>query len=320
MNYLSVHSVQKGSAMARVGIIGSGNAGANTAFFIAENGVSDVLLYDVKEGLSKGKALDMMEAAPIRTYRTRIEGTNSLEELIDLDAIVIAAGEVRKPEMKREDLFEDNVRLVQELARCLSGLPGQTAVIMVTEPIDLMTTIFIRNSGLRREQVMGLGGLLDSTRLRYAISRDLDVSMENVSALVIGRHNEEMIGLPNYTRISGIPVLNLMLPDQFNTIMAEIRDSGDFIVRMAKRSTAYYAPSAAIAELVDAVVRDTRRVLSVSIILRGEYGIEGVALSVPAVIGRGGVHQVLLPELQENELKQLQASAGKMNDSLGRKM
>ncbi len=306
--------------MARVGIIGSGNAGANTAFFIAENGVSDVLLYDVKEGLSKGKALDMMEAAPVRTYRTKIEGTDSLEELFELDTIVIAAGNVRKPEMKREDLFEDNVGLVQELAQRLNDLPVQTTVIMVTEPIDLMTTVFIKDSGFPREQVMGLGGLLDSTRLRYAISRDLDVSMENVSALVIGRHNEEMIGLPNYTRVSGVPVLNFMLPDQFEMIMAEIRDSGDFIVRMAKRSTAYYAPSASIAELVDAVVRDTRRVLSVSIMLRGEYGIEGVALSVPAVIGREGVNKVLLPELQETEFKQLQSSARKMNEFLGRRM
>jgi len=313
-----VRILREGSAMAQVGIIGSGNTGANAAFFIAEKGISDVLLYDIREGLSRGKVLDLMEAAPLRTYRTRIQGTDLLEEVLDAPIIVVAAGSVRTPDMKREDLFNENVKIVKELAKRLEGRAGDLNVIVVTEPVDLMTTVLTEQSGLPREHVMGVGGLLDSTRLRYAVARNLDVSAEDVSALVIGPHNDRMIGLPRYTTVSGVPVLNLMKKDLFYALMAEVREAGDFIVGLAKRSSSYYAPSAAIAELVDAVVRDTRRLMSVSIVLSGEYGVEGVALSIPAVVGSTGVVRVHPPKLQEDELAQLQSSARSMRGFLER--
>jgi malate dehydrogenase len=302
--------------MATVGIIGSGNAGANTAFFIAEKGVSDVLLYDIKEGLSTGKALDLMEAAPIRTYRTRIAGTDSLEEVLESKILVLAAGSVRTPEMKREELFDANVGLIEDIAKKVRGRDAR--IIMVAEPVDLLTALFVIESGIPREHVLGVGGILDSTRLRYAVARNLDVSVEDVCALVIGRHNEEMIGLARYTTVSGVPVLNLIEEDSFLALMDEVRSAGDFIVQMAKRSTAFYAPSAAIAELVDALVRDTRRLFSVSILLKGEYGIENVALSLPVVLGSGGVDRVCLPKLKKTEMKRFRASARGMSDYLGR--
>jgi malate dehydrogenase len=302
--------------MARVGIIGSGNAGANAAFFIAEKGVSDVLLHDIKEGLSTGKALDLMEAAPVRSYRTRIAGTDSLDEVLESQVLVIAAGYFRTPDMERDELFVKNVEIARELGKRLEGRADDLNVIVVTEPVDPMTTILMEQSGLPREHVMGVGGLLDSTRLRYALARDLDVSVEDVSALVIGRHNVQMVGLPSYSTVSGVPVLNLMKGDQFDGLMAEVRGAGDFIVGLAKRSSSYYAPSAAVAELVDALVRDTRRLMSVSIVLKGEYGVEGVAMSIPAIIGRRGVERVLLPKLQDHELERVRSSARSMKNLL----
>jgi len=305
--------------METVGIIGSGNAGANAAFFIAEKGIANVLLHDIKEGLSIGKALDLMEAAPVRTYRTQIQGTDSLDQVLSCNIVVISAGMVRKPDMKREELFDDNASVIQEIAEALKGRKDGVKVIIVSEPVDLLTTIFTLQSGLPRETVMGIGSLLDSTRLRYAVARDLDVAAEDVSAIVVGRHNEEMIGLPHYCSVSGVPVLNLMLPEQFGAIMDETRKAGDFIAGMAGRSTAYYAPSAAVAELVDALVRDTKRLLPVSLLLNGEFDVENVAMSIPVVVGSEGVQNIHLPKLEKKELERFRKSAGKMKDFLERR-
>jgi len=241
---------------------------------------------------------------------------NHFPEVLRSPIIVISAGSVRKPGMKREELLNDNVTVLRELAGALKGRKDDVKVIIVTEPVDLLTTVFTLESGLPREAVLGLGGLLDSTRLRYAVARDLDVSVEDVSALVMGRHNEEMIGLPRYCTVSGVPVLNLMIPEQFGSIMDETRRAGDFIAGMAGRSTAYYAPSASVAELVDAMVRDTRRLLPVSLLLQGEYDVEDVAMSIPGMIGREGVLRVYLPRLEESELEQFRKSARKMKDFL----
>jgi malate dehydrogenase len=306
--------------MERVGIIGSGNAGANAAFFIAEKGIAHVLLYDIKKGLSIGKALDLMEAAPVRIYRTQIQGTDSLDLVLKCNIIVVAAGAMRTPGMKREDLFDDNVVIIEKLAKALKGRTDGVNVIIVTEPVDLLTTVFTLSSGLPREHVLGLGGLLDSTRLRYAVARDLDVAAEDVAAVVVGRHNEEMIGPAQYCTVSGVPVLNLMLPEQYAAVMEETRKAGDFIAEMAGRSTAYYAPSASVAELVDALVRDTKRLLPVSLLFTGEYDIENVALSIPAVVGKRGVQKIKLPRLSNEELNGLRKSAAKMQDFLERRM
>jgi malate dehydrogenase len=304
--------------MGRVTIVGSGNVGANTAFFIAEKGVADVTLYDINEGMSSGKALDMMEAAPIRNYRTKMKGSDSIDCIEGSDVIVVAAGSVRKPKMRREDLFGDNASIVIELARRIKQFAPQSKVVVVTEPVDLLTTVFTVESGFPREKVLGLGGILDSTRLNYSIARDLGISTENVSALVIGRHDKDMIALPAYTTVSGVPVLQLMHADRFESLVHETKGAGDFIVDMAKKASAYYAPSASAAELVDSICRDCNRVLSVSVLLMGEYGIEGVALSIPAVVGKDGVKKILLPKLEEEELSQFRTSAEEMKKKIGR--
>jgi malate dehydrogenase len=295
--------------MPGVSIIGSGNVGANTAFFIAEKGVTDVLLCDVQPGLSKGKALDIMEAAPIRRYRNTLSGTDSISDIKGSQMVVIAAGAIRKPGMKREELFAVNAGLVRELARDVARLAPDSIVIVATEPVDPITTIFVRGSGMPRSRVLGLGGILDSTRLRALIARELDLSMETVSAMVIGRHSDDMICLPRYAGVSGVPLPLLLPRERIDALVEETRSAGGLVVELAKRASAYYAPSAAIAEIADAVHMNLGRIFSVSVMLDGEYGLRGAALSLPSVIGEKGVVRVLTPELTADETEILRESA-----------
>lgn len=302
--------------MAHIGIVGSGNVGANAAFFIAEKGVADVQLYDIQEGMSTGKALDMMEAAPIRGYRTKLSGTDRLDVLLQSEIIVVTAGAVRQPGQKREDLFGSNRGIIEELADALKGTTAK--IIMVTEPVDLLTALFVKRSGIKRRQVMGLGGMLDSTRLRYLIARELKLTFENVSALVVGRHASQMIPLPEYCSVSGIPITRLLPEETITRLFDDTRSAGDLIVTMAQRASAYYGPSAAAADLAEAIHLDTGRVLSVSVVLQGEYGLDGVAMSLPAVIGRNGIEQVLQPRLSAAQKSQFEKSAKELETVLSR--
>ena len=287
--------------MARVSIIGGGNVGANAGFFIAEKGVTDVLLVDIQPGLSRGKMLDIMEAAPIRRYRNTLSGSDSLEDIGGSQLVVVAAGAIRAPGMRREDLYEKNAGLIRELAPRIARFAPECTVVIATEPVDSLTTLFARESGMPRTRVLGLGGILDSTRLRALIARELDVSMEIVSAMVIGRHSDDMICLPRYCSVSGVPLPLLLAPDRIASLVEETRTAGDLVVEMAKRSSSYYAPSAAVAELADSIHMNLNRIFPVSVLLEGEYGARGAALSLPAVIGEKGVVRVLTPELTPQE-------------------
>ena len=298
--------------MAQVSIIGGGNVGANAGFFIAEKGVTDVLLVDIKPGLSRGKMLDIMEAAPIRRYRNHLRGSDSLEDIRGSEFVVLAAGAIRSPGMRREELFTVNSGLVAELAPEIARLAPEAVVLIATEPVDGLTTVFTRASGLPRTRVMGLGGILDSTRLRALISRELNVSMEVVSALVIGRHSDDMVCLPRYCSVGGVPLPLLLSPEKVASLVEETRTAGDLVVELAKRSSAYYAPSAAIAELADSIHMDLNRVFSVSLVLQGEYGVTEAALSVPALVGARGAARILTPELTAQERAVLQESARKI--------
>ena len=287
--------------MARVSIIGGGNVGANAGFFIAEKGVTDVLLVDIQPGLSRGKMLDIMEAAPIRRYRNTLSGSDSLEDIGGSQLVVVAAGAIRAPGMRREDLYEKNAGLIRDLAPRIACIAPDCTVVVATEPVDSLTTLFAQESGMPRTRVLGLGGILDSTRLRALIARELDVSMEIVSAMVIGRHSDDMICLPRYSSVSGVPLTLLLPPDRVASLVEETRTAGDLVVEMAKRSSSYYAPSAAVAELADSIHMNLNRIFPVSVLLEGEYGARGAALSLPAVIGEKGVVRVLTPELTAQE-------------------
>jgi malate dehydrogenase len=300
-----------------VTVIGSGNVGANTAFFIAEKGITDVALYDIREGIATGKGLDMMEAAPIRKYRNRIWAAESLEVVADAETVILAAGSVRKPGMRREDLFEENRKIVSQLAPEIGRLAPQSNVLIATEPVDLITTEFVRLSGLDRFRVMGIGGCLDVTRLRYFAAQELGVSPENINATVIGRHSDAMMVLLRCCSVSGLPLGTLLREEQLKNIVEQTRRAGDLIVSMAQRSSAFYAPSAAIADLVDTIHMDLRRVLCVSVLFAGEYGISGVAMSLPSVVGRNGIGRVITPELTAGEQQQLRSSAVELEKILG---
>lgn len=276
-----------------IGIIGSGNVGANTAFFLAEKGVDHVRLYDLKEGLARGKALDMMEAAPIRGYRTTIEGSDNLDDVLGCDIVIITCGVPFKAGVSRDTLFRENRQMIVDFAKGVT-LP-HTKVILVSEPVDMLTTLFVQNSTLPPTQIMGMGGVLDATRLRYFIAKELGVSMENVAAQVVGRHTQKTIPLKDYCCVSGIPVELLMAQEKIDEIFEKTRQAGSLILDLARHSRAYYGPSAVTAELAEAMVKDSGRVMSVSQMLSGQYGIEGAAMSLPAVIGKKGILKVIPP-------------------------
>ena len=295
--------------MPTVSVIGSGNVGANAAFFIAEKGVCDVALYDINAGLASGKSLDMMEAAPLRGYPHTIVGLESLDGIAGSSVVVIAAGAVRSADMQRDQLIDQNGEIADELGPRIAALAPDAVVVVTTEPVDGLTERFVAASGMPRERVMGVGGLLDATRFRYAVARELKVSMGNVSSLVIGHHSEQMLILDRYTRVSGVPLGQLVSQPRIELLKQETRDAGQLILDMAQRSSAYYAPSAAVAEMVAAVVQDLHRILPVSLVLTGEYGLSGVALSLPCVVGAAGIERVLTPQLTEDENQVLLTSA-----------
>ncbi len=299
--------------MANIAIIGAGNVGANTAFFIAERNIGSVVMYDVADGLAHGKALDMMEAAPIRGYQYAIHGTDSYEEVLETSVAILAAGQVRESGMKRADLFARNAEIVDDVASKLTDYAG--TVVIATEPVDLMVMRFQQKSGLDPRRILGLGGVLDSTRLRYAISRTLGVTTENVSATVIGRHSNDMMPLLDYCRVSGVPLGVLMEQADLEQIVEETRNAGDIIVEMSQRSSSYYGPSAAAADVTQALLWDTKRVLPVSFIWDGQYGIDGVAMSLPAVLGHAGIERVLEPKLTDDQVTALRASADEITAS-----
>jgi malate dehydrogenase len=302
--------------MARVSIVGGGNVGANAAFFIAEKGVTDVLLVDIQQGLSRGKMLDIMEAAPIRRYRNTLSGSDTLADITGSQIVVVAAGAIRAPGMRREELLAVNVGLIRDLAPKIARLAPESTVVIATEPVDSLTTIFVRESGMPRTRVIGLGGILDSTRLRALIARELNLSMEVVSAMVIGRHSDDMICLPRYCSVSGVPLPLLLAQDRIAAIVEETRTAGDLVVELAKRSSSYYAPSAAVAELADSIHMNLNRVFSVSLLLDGEYGVRNVALSLPALIGEQGVVRILTPELTDEEKAVFLESARRITAAL----
>lgn len=304
--------------MKQVSIIGSGNVGANCAFFIAENRTASVTLVDVRKGLSTGKALDISEAGPIRHYNTKTRGADDIEAIRASDVVVIAAGRVRRPGESREDLYYDNIQPLPRICADIKEFAPDAVIINVIEPVDMTTLLAQSLLSFDRRRVLGIGGLLSSTRLRYLVSSTLGVSPREVTGMVIGPHDPDMIIMQNTIRISGIPADKLLTREQLDSIVAEVRKSDDTILYMAQRSTAFYAPSAAIAALADAILRDTKVILPVSVRLEGEYGQTGLAVSVPARIGAQGMESVVHVEMSAGEMAEFRNAAAALRASLER--
>ena len=279
--------------MKRISIVGSGNVGTNTAFFIAETRTAEVLLVDIKDGVAAGKALDLMEAGPVRGYATSIRGTVRIDDIAGSDVVVIAAGVTRKPGQQREDVYRDNAPIVRGIAQDVRRLAPGAVVINVVEPVDLLTLLVQETLDADRFKVMGVGGLLSSTRIRYFVSKALGVSPREVTGLVIGPHHPSMVFLKDTIRVSGIPAEALLGEARLRELIEEARNAGDAILQLTQRSSSFYASCAATAALVEAIVSNTRALLPVSVRCEGEYGINGLAIGVPAYVGQHGVTGIL---------------------------
>ena len=285
--------------MKRISIIGAGNVGTNTAFFIAERRTAEVLLVDIKDGVAAGKSLDLMEAGPVRDYATSIRGTVKIGDIAGSDVVIITAGRVRKPGERREDLYRDNAPTVRAIAEDIRRLAPAAIVINQVEPIDLLTLLIQETIGADRTKVMGVGGLLTSTRLRYFVSKALGVSPREVTGLIIGPHHPSMVFLRDSIRISGIPAAALLGDKRLGELIEEARTAGDTILQLAQRTSAFYASCAATAALVEAIVGNTRALLPVSVRCEGEYGVAGLAIGVPAYVGQQGVAGILQLKLSD---------------------
>jgi malate dehydrogenase len=293
----------------KVTVVGAGMVGGTTAQRLAERDYADVVLVDVVEGLPQGKALDIMEAGPIEGYDTVLTGTNGYDQTAGSDIVVITSGVARKPGMTREDLLKINAGIVRDVTQKVVATSPDSILIVVSNPVDAMVTLAHRVSGFPKERVIGMAGVLDSARYRTFIAMELGLSVEDVHGFVLGGHGDTMVPLPRYSTVVGIPLPALLAPERIESIVQRTRDGGAEIVGLLKTGSAYYAPSAAICEMVDAIVLDKKRVLPCAAYLDGEYGITGIFMGVPCVLGSRGLEKVLEIELSETERTGLSRSA-----------
>jgi malate dehydrogenase len=296
---------------ARVTVIGAGHVGATAAQLILQSGIADVVLYDIAEGMPQGKALDLMEATPLWKVSSSCTGTNSLADTAASDVIVITAGLARKPGMSRDDLLFANAEIIKGIVAEAARLSPGSVLVIVTNPMDVMTRIAWSISGFPPARVMGMGGVLDSSRFRAFISREL-------GAVVLGGHGDLMVPLPRFTTVQGIPLSELIRAERINALIERTRNGGAEIVALLKTGSAYYAPAASVFQMVKAILLDERRILPCSAYLNGEYGIEDLFIGVPAVIGRNGVERILELDLSPEERKQFQVSASATRQLVGK--
>ena len=293
----------------KVTVVGAGNVGATTALRIQQLGYTDVVLVDVVEDLPQGKALDMLEAGPVIGTDARVTGSNSYDESADSDVVVITAGIARRPGMSRDDLLLTNMRITSSVTEQVVKYSPECIIIAVINPLDAMVQNVYETSGFPRNRVFGMAGILDTARFRTFIAEELNVSVEDVQALVLGGHGDDMVPLVRYTWVGGIPIAELMAEEKIDQLVARTRAGGGEIVALLKEGSAYYAPSAAITQMVEAVLLDKKRVLPACAYLEGEYGINGLCVGVPVKLGAGGVEQIMQIGLTEEERTALRHSA-----------
>ena len=293
----------------KVTVVGAGNVGATTAQRIAEAELADVVMVDVAADLATGKALDMMEAAPVLGFNAKISGGGDYGPTEGSHVTVVTAGLARKPGMSRDDLLAKNQEIVGEVVRQVVQRSPDTILILVTNPLDAMCEVARRVSGFPRERVFGMAGVLDAARMRYFIASELNVSVEDVDAFVLGGHGDTMVPMPRYATVNGIPLPQLLSADRIEAINDRTRKGGIEIVNYYKQGSAYYAPSAAVYDMVAAILHDKKKILPCAVLLNGEYGLNDLFVGVPARLGRGGMEQVIELELSAEEKAALQKSA-----------
>jgi len=293
----------------KVTVVGAGNVGANTAQKIAAKELADVVLVDVVEGVPQGKALDMLESAPVEGYDVSIVGTNGYDETADSDIVVITAGIARKPGMSRDDLLYTNNDIIKGVTEQVARRSPNAILILVTNPLDAMCWTAFKTSGFPRERVIGMAGVLDTARFRTFIAEELNVSFENVTAMVLGGHGDTMVPLVRFTNVSGIPLSELTDQATIDRLVQRTRDGGAEIVKYLKTGSAYYAPAASTCEMVESILKDKKKVLPCAAYLDGEYGIKGLYVGVPVKLGARGIEQIYEIKLTDSESAALKKSA-----------
>ena len=293
----------------KITVVGAGNVGATAAHWLAAKELADVVLVDVIEGIPQGKALDLLEAMPIEKKDSFVLGTNDYAATANSDVVVITAGLPRKPGMSRDDLLTKNFGIMQDVVgKCVAASPT-SILIVVSNPLDAMAQAAFKISKFSRNRVMGMAGVLDSARFRAFIAQELKVSVENVTAFVLGGHGDTMVPLPRYSTVAGIPITELMDAASVDRLVQRTRDGGAEIVKYLKTGSAYYAPSAAVAEMVEAILKDKKKILPCAAYLEGEYGIHGLFVGVPCKLGARGLEEIIQIKLTPEEQAALQRSA-----------
>jgi malate dehydrogenase len=301
----------------KVSVVGSGNVGATAAHWIASKELADVVLIDILEGIPQGKALDLQQAMPIEKRDSHIVGTNNYGDTAGSDIVVITAGIPRKPGMSRDDLLNTNYNIMKSVVtEAIKYSPG-CILIIVSNPLDAMAQTAYKLSGLPRNRVIGMAGVLDSARFRTFIADELNVSVENVTAFVLGGHGDTMVPLPRYSTVAGIPITELITPERLAALVQRTRDGGAEIVKYLKTGSAYYAPSAAATEMVEAILKDKKKILPCAAYLDGEYGIKGLYVGVPVKLGAKGIEQIIEIKLTADEQAALNKSAEAVKELVG---
>jgi malate dehydrogenase len=303
--------------MKKITVIGAGNVGAATAQRIAEKNLAEeIVLLDILEGIPQGKALDILQSSATELFDTKIWGTNDYSETKNSDIIVINAGLARKPGMSRDDLLHANAEIVKAVTEKSVEQSPQALIIVVSNPLDVMTYVVYKVSGFERHRVIGMAGILDSARLRTFIAEEMDVSVGDINAMVLGGHGDSMVPIVRYTTVSGIPISELMSKDKIDKLINRTRNGGIEIVNYLKTGSAYYAPSSAAVQIVEAIVKNNKRILHCSIMSNGEYGLENVFCGVPVRVGREGVLNIIELKLLPEELNALKKSAEEVKNNI----
>jgi malate dehydrogenase len=298
----------------KVTVVGAGNVGATTAQRLAERDYADVVLVDILEGMPQGKALDLNQSGPIIGYEANIVGTNGYEETAGSDIVVITSGFPRQPGMSRDDLLAKNKEIVGGVAKEVAERSPDAIVIVVTNPLDAMCHVASDVTQFPRQRVIGMAGILDSARFRTFLAWELGVSVRDVTGFVLGGHGDTMVPVVSYTNVAGIPIRQKIADDRLEEIVQRTRDGGAEVVKLLQRGSAFYAPSAAVAEMVDAIIYDKKRVLPCAALCQGEFGIDGLFVGVPVRLGKEGVEEIIEIELDADEQEQLKASAAAVQE------
>jgi malate dehydrogenase len=301
-------------AKSKITVVGAGNVGGTTAQRLAERNYADVVLVDIVEGLPQGKALDILESGPVIGFDSNVVGTNGYEETAGSQIVVITSGSPRKPGMSRDDLLKTNQNIVHSVTEEVVKHSPEGILVVVANPLDAMCHVAFEVSGFPRERVVGMAGVLDTARYRTFIAQELAVSVRDVFALVLGGHGDTMVPLPSMATVGGVAITDLLSQDRVEAIVERTRNGGAEIVQLLQSGSAFYAPSAAVVEMVDSILLDQKRILPCAAYLQGEYGIDDLFVGVPVKLGASGVEEIVELDLQENELEDLKNSAGAVRE------